>query len=162
MPRRAAVEPLPHPARCAPPPQQPPASPLPQVPAAAAAAPPPPPELSSGRFHYPDGSTYSGEFKILNAPPPTPEGGRKGAAKKKEEEAAAAAAAAEPPKRVRHGKGAWLRAVHCAATRPSVARASASRVCKRLSVSDDSTPHTTTKDWIHHTNRHLHVRSIRV
>ena len=72
--------------------------------AAAAAAVPPPPETGSGKFHYPDGSTYEGEFRIINQVPLAPEGPRKGSAKPKKEDEAAAAPA-EPPKRVRHGKG---------------------------------------------------------
>ncbi|KAF8056836.1 Psn [Scenedesmus sp. PABB004] len=79
-----------------------------QQPGAAAAPEPAAPPLLRGRFHYPDGSTYEGEYRLLGGPPPEPPAGKKGgaAAAKRRAGDDETAAPAEPPRPVRHGVGA--------------------------------------------------------
>ncbi len=61
--------------------------------------------MGSGKFYYPDGATYEGQYKLTGLPPPVPEApAKKGAAAKKKEEEAPPQPL-EPPKRVRHGTG---------------------------------------------------------
>ena len=62
-------------------------------------------QLETGRFYYPNGTVYDGQYKVLGLPPPVaPEPAKKGAKKKEDE---LPAAPAEPPKPVRHGKGSF-------------------------------------------------------
>eukprot|EP00877_Chromochloris_zofingiensis_P008805 jgi/Chrzof1/4178/Cz14g01260.t1 len=61
-----------------------------------------PDKIETGKFHYKDGSTYEGDWKMLGLPTPPAEPVKKGAKKKDEE---LPAVPAEPPRRVRHGKG---------------------------------------------------------
>lgn len=88
-----------------------PVEPTPSEPAVAAE--PPPPTKGFGKFYYPSGAVYEGEWKLLikDVPlPPEPYNSpykqdTKGAAKKKADEPPPPPA--EPPKRVRHGRGKY-------------------------------------------------------
>lgn len=77
--------------------------------AEAAAPPAPMPEIQlsgTGKFYYPSGATYEGEWKLLNPPlPPPPEDPKE--KKKKPAKDEPPPPPPEPPKRVRHGRGVY-------------------------------------------------------
>ncbi len=64
----------------------------------------------TGKFYYPSGATYEGQWKLLNPPLPPPPEDPKEAKKKKPAKDEPPPPPPEPPKRVRHGQGVSPRA----------------------------------------------------